>query len=148
MTVIHCEVSLYYGTPVNGCFCFFSRPEVSRCEACISIKKETAIQVSSREFCEILKNTFFIENLKWLLLNFPLITFCYAYSLFFENKIWDYNFLFWCGMFFLKSNHKWHHFIQKLFGFNIDLQFYKDFHNISLAIKKQFEFFWRLKTLK
>ena len=148
MTVIHCEVSLYYGTPVNGCFSFFSRPEVSRCEACISIKKETAIQVSSREFCEILKNTFFIENLKWLLLNFPLITFCYAYSLFFENKIWDYNFRFWCGMFFLKSNHNWHHFIQKLFGFNIDLQFYKDFHNISLAIKKQFEFFWRLKTLK
>ena len=33
-------------------------------------KKETLAQVYSCEFCEILKNIFFIEHLWWLLLNF------------------------------------------------------------------------------
>ena len=32
------------------------------------IKKETLAQVFSCEFCEIFKNTFFIEHLWWLLL--------------------------------------------------------------------------------
>ena len=31
---------------------------------CIFIKKETLAQVSSSEFCEIFKNTFFIEDLR------------------------------------------------------------------------------------
>ena len=33
------------------------------------IKKETLAQVFSCEFCEISKNTFFTEHLRWLLLN-------------------------------------------------------------------------------
>ena len=33
------------------------------------IKKETLAQVLSCEFCEFFKNTFFIEHLRWLLLN-------------------------------------------------------------------------------
>ena len=32
------------------------------------IKKETLAQAFSCEFCEISKNTFFIEHLRWLLL--------------------------------------------------------------------------------
>ena len=32
-------------------------------QACNFIKKETLAQVLSREFCEILKNTFFTEHL-------------------------------------------------------------------------------------
>ena len=36
--------------------------------ACHFIKKETLAQVFSCEFCEIFKNTFFIEYLWWLLL--------------------------------------------------------------------------------
>ena len=32
------------------------------------IKKETLAQVFSCEFCETSKNTFFIENVRWLLL--------------------------------------------------------------------------------
>ena len=36
--------------------------------ACNFIKKETLVQVFSREFCGIFKNTFFIEYLCWLLL--------------------------------------------------------------------------------
>ena len=37
--------------------------------ACNFIKKETLAQVFSCEFCEIFKSTFFIEHLRWLLLN-------------------------------------------------------------------------------
>ena len=37
-------------------------------EACNFIKKESLAQVFSCEFCEISKNTFFIEHLWWLLL--------------------------------------------------------------------------------
>ena len=33
------------------------------------MKKETLLQVFSCEFCEISKNTFFTENLRWLLLS-------------------------------------------------------------------------------
>ena len=36
--------------------------------ACNSIKKETLAQVFSCEFCQISKNTFFIERLCWMLL--------------------------------------------------------------------------------
>ena len=36
--------------------------------SCNFIKKETLAQVFSCEFCEISKNTFFIEHLRWLLL--------------------------------------------------------------------------------
>ena len=35
---------------------------------CSFIKNETLAQVFSCEFCEIFKNTFFIEQLSWLLL--------------------------------------------------------------------------------
>ena len=37
-------------------------------EACNVIKKQTLAQVFSCEFCEISKNTFFTEQLWWLLL--------------------------------------------------------------------------------
>ena len=37
-------------------------------EACNFIKKETLAHVFSCEFCEIFKNTFFAEYLRWLLL--------------------------------------------------------------------------------
>ena len=33
-------------------------------------KKETLTQVFSSEICKIFKNTFFIEHLRWLLLQF------------------------------------------------------------------------------
>ena len=36
--------------------------------SCNFIKKETPTQVFSCEFCEISKNTFFTEHLRWLLL--------------------------------------------------------------------------------
>ena len=43
--------------------------------ACNFIKKATLAQVLSSEFCEISKNTFFIEHLWWRLpLFFPIIT--------------------------------------------------------------------------
>ena len=37
-------------------------------KTCNFIKKETQRKVFSCEFCEIFKNTFFIEHLRWLLL--------------------------------------------------------------------------------
>ena len=37
-------------------------------QACNFIKKKTLAQVFSCEFCEISKNTYFIEQLWWLLL--------------------------------------------------------------------------------
>ena len=37
-------------------------------QACNFIKKETLAQMFSCEFCEIVKNTFFIEHLWWLFL--------------------------------------------------------------------------------
>ena len=37
-------------------------------QACNFVKKETLAQVFSCEFCEISKNTFFTEHLRWLLL--------------------------------------------------------------------------------
>ena len=37
-------------------------------KACYFFKKETLAQVFSCEFCEISKNTFFTEHLRWLLL--------------------------------------------------------------------------------
>ena len=40
-------------------------------EACNFIKKENLAQVFSSEFCEVFKNTFFIERLWWLLLLCP-----------------------------------------------------------------------------
>ena len=40
----------------------------ARVQVCNFIKKETLSQVFSCEFCEILKNTFFIEHFRWLLL--------------------------------------------------------------------------------
>ena len=38
-------------------------------EACNFIKKLTLAQAFSCEFCEIAKNTFFTEHLRWLLWN-------------------------------------------------------------------------------
>ena len=40
----------------------------SQVSACNFIKKETLVQVFSCEVCEIFKNTFLIEYLRWLLL--------------------------------------------------------------------------------
>ena len=40
-------------------------------QACNFIKKETLAHAFSCEFCEIFKNTIFIEQLWWLLLQFP-----------------------------------------------------------------------------
>ena len=37
-------------------------------DTCNFIKKETQAQAFSCEFCEVLKNTIFIENFWWLLL--------------------------------------------------------------------------------
>ena len=45
----------------------------NKAETCNFIKNETLVQVFSCEFCEISKNTYFIEHLWWLLLQ--LITF-------------------------------------------------------------------------
>ena len=42
-------------------------------EACNFIKKETLAQVFSCELCEISKNTFLTENLRWLLLSYQSI---------------------------------------------------------------------------
>ena len=36
-------------------------------------KKKTLAQALSCEFCEIAKNTFFIEHLRWLLLSLPIL---------------------------------------------------------------------------
>ena len=48
------------------------------------IKKENIAQVFSCEFCEISKNTFFIEQLWWLLLNIQIKQI--GKSLFYVNK--------------------------------------------------------------
>ena len=50
---------------------FFSEAVVRKCQKgvlCNFIRKETLVQVFSREFCEISKNTFLTELLRWLLL--------------------------------------------------------------------------------
>ena len=57
-----------------------------RCQVCIFIQKETLAQVFSCEFCEISKNTFFIEH-PWTtasvcIFNLPLI-----FSVLIENEI-------------------------------------------------------------
>ena len=49
---------------------FLIKLQACRPEACNFITKETLTQVFSSKFCEIFKNTFFIEQLRWLLLNF------------------------------------------------------------------------------
>ena len=57
-------------------------------ETCNFIKKETLAQVFAWEFCEIFKNTFFIEHLQWLLLAWE--SFCFTWnkkkSTFFDSK--------------------------------------------------------------
>ena len=45
----------------------------SKPQACNFIKKEAPTQVFSFEFCEIFKNTFFTEHLRWLLLFWSII---------------------------------------------------------------------------
>ena len=47
---------------------FFTKVAGLGPRACNSFNKETLAQVFSCEFCEISKNTFFIEHLWWLLL--------------------------------------------------------------------------------
>ena len=42
--------------------------DVLQKKVCNFIKKETLAQVFPCEFCEIFKNTFFTEHLRWLLL--------------------------------------------------------------------------------
>ena len=48
-------------------------------EACNFIKKETPAQVFSCGFLKILKNTFFTEHLRWLLLQVSLLISCKIY---------------------------------------------------------------------
>ena len=49
-------------------FTKFTGKHLSQSLFCNFIKKETLAQVFSSEFCEISKNTFFIEHLWWVLL--------------------------------------------------------------------------------
>ena len=46
--------------------------DIQDASACNFIEKETLAQVFSCEFCEISKNTFFREHLRWLLLELGL----------------------------------------------------------------------------
>ena len=58
-----CSVKkVFFGSPQNS--------QENTCEACTFLKREALAQVFSCEFCEISKNTFFIEHLCWLLLHF------------------------------------------------------------------------------
>ena len=43
------------------------------CQGCDFFKKEILAQLFSCEFCEILKNTFFTEHLRWLLLHLTIV---------------------------------------------------------------------------
>ena len=56
-------------------------------QACNFIKKETLAQVFSCEFCEIFKNTFFTEHLRWLLLSFLDLNFS-------EVDEWSFSWIF------------------------------------------------------
>ena len=58
-------------------------------EACNLIKKKTLAQVFSYEFCENLKNTFFIEHLLWLVLELLVL--------------YTSPFVFWVHVFFPES---------------------------------------------
>ena len=58
---------------------------------CNFIKKETLAQVFSCEFCEIFKNTFFIEHLRWLLSLLFIYLFCKAQRS--EKYVMDVKFL-------------------------------------------------------
>ena len=61
-------------------------------EACNFIKKETLAQVFCCEFCEISRNTFFIEHLCWLLLHW-----FYVFTFFGDVlKFWNRNILSFC----------------------------------------------------
>ena len=42
--------------------------KVAELQACNVIKKTTPTQVFSCEYCEVFKNSFFIEHLRWLVL--------------------------------------------------------------------------------
>ena len=58
------------GSLIESAVVFFENLKFKdlRPQACNFIKKEGLAQVFSCEFCEIFKNTFFIEHLRWLLL--------------------------------------------------------------------------------
>ena len=63
--VFLCKIQLNINEVVN------SRsigPNVSAKEVFLKYRKETPALVFSSEFCEIFKNNFFIEHLRWLLL--------------------------------------------------------------------------------
>ena len=49
--------------------------EIHRLQACNFTRKETPTQVFSCEFCEIFRNIFFLEHLRWLLLNLRILNF-------------------------------------------------------------------------
>ena len=49
--------------------------EIHRLQACNFTRKETPTQVFSCEFCEIFRNIFFMEHLRWLLLNLRILNF-------------------------------------------------------------------------
>ena len=52
----------------NNVFFCINSVQKQPSEACNFIKKETPTQLFSYEFCEIFKNTIFIEHLRWLFL--------------------------------------------------------------------------------
>ena len=50
------------------CSKFANFLQIYRTESCNLITKENVMQLLSRKFCDIFKNSFFIEHLRWLLL--------------------------------------------------------------------------------
>ena len=56
-------------------------------KVCNFIKKETLVQVFSCKICEIFKNNFFTEHLRWLLLMLGLIAVINTLKLLFEKSI-------------------------------------------------------------
>ena len=64
--------------------------------ACNFIKKETLAQVFSCEFCEISKNTFFTEHLRWLLVFFFFYNIFFIFTTFFLQKVKSFYLSFAC----------------------------------------------------
>ena len=77
MTLMQARMIDFNSVKINLLFASFFLQFRSNCpevfckkgvQACNFIKKETLAQVFSCEFCEIFKNIYFIEHLRWLLL--------------------------------------------------------------------------------
>ena len=63
---------------------------VRESKVCNFIEKETLAQVFSCEFCEISKNTFFLQHLRWLLL----VALPWTWSITWTDKNWKILLLF------------------------------------------------------